>query len=628
MRLLHEDERTFTVEGPSGPMRIAKAGIGPAMVQRIRGFARGGQVSASLPYTPATVPPLQSVPPDDLMSMPPAEEVSPAQPQRAQRTPPSPAAPSIFSREHWANYRFENSGFGRTAAGRWLSDQVDQMHEQARREIAESNAKARGEVPGAPAHAPQQQASQGPVAGPPTEAQPPQEPEAEPALTPEELQGWSAGMTTGEAPPQPAGASGAAASVPAAPAAVRQPEWLTDATTALDEKATALQDAAAPVEDTPEIQAARQEEEFVATGVRRAREDRDEMKRILEQHPDIDPNRYWHDMNAGQRVGVVLGMLLSGIGSGLLRTQNAAERVIQNAIQRDIAAQRADLGKVRSLYSDAVETLKSEEAGLLLAQARTKDLVAAAAEQQARKRAAAVGAADAKLLAAKLQREADLDYQQAYRLAAQQHLQRQELDLRRQQVGLQRQQTEAEQARHQAVERVVDAVVETGPVDGRFYRLLQADPRYGERAIRLPDGRVTIAVSTKSAGELRNDLTTYEDVLNGLARYEKIAKDHPTGWQAGAIDNATMKVGKQLHEYLTVRIARMHEKGVLSDQDLERYKRIIPDVTDSSLVWNSKLAQLKSLRQVLGSGLTAKMNSHSIGRRQPMSSEIDSKKEL
>lgn len=65
----------------------------------------------------------------------------------------------------------------------------------------------------------------------------------------------------------------------------------------------------------------------------------------------INPNRLWQSMSTGNKVLAAISMVLGGIGAGA-GGHNQAVAVIQDAINRDIDAQKTDLGKKQSLLSD------------------------------------------------------------------------------------------------------------------------------------------------------------------------------------------------------------------------------------------------------------------------------------
>lgn len=65
----------------------------------------------------------------------------------------------------------------------------------------------------------------------------------------------------------------------------------------------------------------------------------------------IDPNRVWNNSSTGNKIGAAIGILLSGIGSGLTGSPNMAMGVIKDNIDKDIEAQKAELGKKENLLS-------------------------------------------------------------------------------------------------------------------------------------------------------------------------------------------------------------------------------------------------------------------------------------
>jgi hypothetical protein len=76
----------------------------------------------------------------------------------------------------------------------------------------------------------------------------------------------------------------------------------------------------------------------------------DELKQKVSEGK-IDPNRIWHDAGTGGRIAAGLGILIAGMGSGLTGQPNMALKVIDDAIDKDIESQKADLGKTQSLLS-------------------------------------------------------------------------------------------------------------------------------------------------------------------------------------------------------------------------------------------------------------------------------------
>lgn len=67
----------------------------------------------------------------------------------------------------------------------------------------------------------------------------------------------------------------------------------------------------------------------------------------------VDPGRLWKNASTGAKIGTALSVILGGLGQGMSHsTHNMAWDAVQGAIDKDIDAQKADLGKKQSLLSD------------------------------------------------------------------------------------------------------------------------------------------------------------------------------------------------------------------------------------------------------------------------------------
>lgn len=70
---------------------------------------------------------------------------------------------------------------------------------------------------------------------------------------------------------------------------------------------------------------------------------------IQSQH--IDPQHYMREMGVGQKVATAIGLILGGMSSGLTGQENPALKFLQAQIDKDIEAQKANLGKRENLLS-------------------------------------------------------------------------------------------------------------------------------------------------------------------------------------------------------------------------------------------------------------------------------------
>lgn len=65
----------------------------------------------------------------------------------------------------------------------------------------------------------------------------------------------------------------------------------------------------------------------------------------------INPNHYQESMTTGDKVRTTIGLLLGGIGSGILKGKNPAEEYLNKQIERDIDAQKANIGNKHNLLT-------------------------------------------------------------------------------------------------------------------------------------------------------------------------------------------------------------------------------------------------------------------------------------
>lgn len=73
------------------------------------------------------------------------------------------------------------------------------------------------------------------------------------------------------------------------------------------------------------------------------------VKDIHDSH--INPNAYLENMSVGNKIGTAIGLILGGAGAGLSHTNNAALSWLDNQIQRNVDAQKNELGKKESILS-------------------------------------------------------------------------------------------------------------------------------------------------------------------------------------------------------------------------------------------------------------------------------------
>jgi hypothetical protein len=69
----------------------------------------------------------------------------------------------------------------------------------------------------------------------------------------------------------------------------------------------------------------------------------------------IDPQRFYANMSTGNKIGTAIGLILGGIGAGLTGGENIVLKQLNNYIEQDLYAQKANLGKKESLLSGLMQ---------------------------------------------------------------------------------------------------------------------------------------------------------------------------------------------------------------------------------------------------------------------------------
>jgi hypothetical protein len=139
----------------------------------------------------------------------------------------------------------------------------------------------------------------------------------------------------------------------------------------------------------------------------------------------IDPMRAWSSRGAGEKASATIGLILSGIGSGLTGQPNLAMEVIQKQIDRDIDAQKTELGKKENLLSahfrQTGDIMQAEQ----LARADKAAMIQGQLESAAAQSGSAVAMAEAKKFGAMLQLQIIPQVQQYAMFRAQMDMMRQ-----------------------------------------------------------------------------------------------------------------------------------------------------------------------------------------------------------
>lgn len=91
------------------------------------------------------------------------------------------------------------------------------------------------------------------------------------------------------------------------------------------------------------------------------------------QGAKIDPDRYWHNKSTGGQIASILGIIAAGFNPG--HNPNAAIEMLNKSIDRDMEAQRMDIGKKQNLLSAANDHFKNIQSAADFHRVMANDLV-------------------------------------------------------------------------------------------------------------------------------------------------------------------------------------------------------------------------------------------------------------
>lgn len=111
----------------------------------------------------------------------------------------------------------------------------------------------------------------------------------------------------------------------------------------------------------------------------------------------FDPNAYIKNMTTGGQIATGIGLILGGMGAGLTHGPNMAFEFLQSQINRDLDAQKAEVGKKENLLSHNIALMGNARAGYEMTRLQLNDVVGSQIRMEADKAATPIAAAQAQI---------------------------------------------------------------------------------------------------------------------------------------------------------------------------------------------------------------------------------------
>lgn len=200
----------------------------------------------------------------------------------------------------------------------------------------------------------------------------------------------------------------------------------------------------------------------------------------------VDPDRMWNEKSTGGKIASILGILVSGIGSGMARQENLALKLLNQQIDRDIDAQKANITNKQNLFNRNLAELGEERT----AEAQTRLDLLTAAEFKIKEAAA----------------KAKVPQAQAATQAALGQIEMQKMNLK---IQMGKMMSEAQSLGVTGGDAGI-------PIGKESYAML-TDPKYREVRVPLFDrGKVYQASSPQEGEKLRKVEASYQQALKLL----------------------------------------------------------------------------------------------------------------
>jgi hypothetical protein len=315
----------------------------------------------------------------------------------------------------------------------------------------------------------------------------------------------------------------------------------------------------------------------------------------------IDPNHFWQDKSTGQKIMAVVGMALGAGGAAATGSPNFALQTIQGAVDRDIDAQKANLGKLQSLYGYHIQQGNDDLAANRLARADALDIAAGQIEMNKLKFAGAQAhqAADSTVL--QLRRQAVMDRQATMDKGLDTSVKRVQLDaLRFQRTMMQK-----------AAER--QAMLTMAAKGGNQAAVLALMPdEQRKRSVFLMGGQVGEVIGGEPDRAVVNEATKgAKDVFGVLGEIRRL-HEKPMHMVSPNDRKRMEQIKRSLVGTLRLSITG---PGVMTEQDRKLIEDVIPDATSVQWPGNFDVAW-QTLYDKTARNLEGAYQTHVIGAQQ------------
>lgn len=289
---------------------------------------------------------------------------------------------------------------------------------------------------------------------------------------------------------------------------------------------------------------------------------------VDKQH--INPNRIWQSMNTAQKISTGIGVLLGGMGAGLTHSENPAMQYLNSMIDRDVEAQKSEIGKKENLLTANIKIYGDHRQAVLMTQAM----------QQA--------AVLSQLQKAEAEAQSPLAKAQAAQAAG----------AIKQQIGQKMQQFTLTQA------------LSSGKLPASMQAMLPKEML--EKSVKLPNGNLAMAASPQDAETSRKSFSSLDNLEAALGGIQSLMTEN--GRSFGILTPATSAAADSARKTVVLELNHLHDLNRLNEYEFKTYMDQVPSPGD----WNQAAAKAKlnQLYQNIIGKRSSEMNNYLIGPNQ------------
>lgn len=309
----------------------------------------------------------------------------------------------------------------------------------------------------------------------------------------------------------------------------------------------------------------------------------------------IDGNRWWDSRDTGQKVSATIGMILGGIGAGMTGGPNQALEIIQNAIGRDMEAQKANLGKKQNLLSMYVQQGHDVQDAMKLAAAHEIAAVEGQLRASASRYAALETAPTAQSIAAQLQTKRVQMRQEVISKGYENATKQADLEIKRIQLAM-----AGNLPAQAAVQNQLKMMAATGrPIPPEYEPILDR-----ELVVHTPEG-IRLAKDKEVRKEIDQVQQAAGELKSAISDARRFRQSNKGGTYAGG---AVAQQARDIHARLLMALAQVHDIKGLRPNVVEQFEKQLRDAGGTFLSGTTDDKVFQSLDD-LDAGVNAKLRS-------------------